>query len=153
MKPPPSPPPPPLALATYLPCAITPFLLRHLPPFSPGFKPPVTNMPAQTLLPNQSSLPTPQSTSSYWHQTPSQRLLNHRTTADLPSSSPVIIIGSGITGAFAARELVQAGKDVLILEAREACWGATGRVSQPSASLISNSFSRHTSFRTRKSSN
>lgn len=86
-------------------------------------------MTGQTLLPNQSSLPTPVSTVSYWHQNPSQRLINHRTTPSLPPSSPTILIGSGITGAFAARELVQAGKDVLMLEAREACWGATGRVS------------------------
>lgn len=86
-------------------------------------------MSTQTLLPNQSSLPSTNSTSSYWHQNPSQHLLNHRTTSTLPSSSPIVIVGSGITAAFAARELVLAGKDVLMLEAREACWGATGRVS------------------------
>ena len=86
-------------------------------------------MTVPALLPNQSSLPNRNSTSSYWHQSPSDKLLKHRTTPDLPNSSPVIIIGSGITGAFAARELVQAGREVLMLEAREACWGATGRVS------------------------
>jgi glycine/D-amino acid oxidase-like deaminating enzyme len=41
----------------------------------------------------------------------------------------VVIVGSGITGAFAARELVKGGRKVVMLEAREACWGATGRVS------------------------
>jgi len=43
----------------------------------------------------------------------------------------VVIIGSGVTGAFAARDLsLQADKKrVVMLEAREACWGATGRVS------------------------
>jgi glycine/D-amino acid oxidase-like deaminating enzyme len=44
-----------------------------------------------------------------------------------------VIIGSGIAGAFAAHYLASAehGKDVdvVMLEAREACWGATGRVS------------------------
>lgn len=43
----------------------------------------------------------------------------------------MVVIGSGITGAFAARELVLkgGGLDVVMIEAREACWGATGRVS------------------------
>lgn len=42
-----------------------------------------------------------------------------------------MIIGSGITGAFAARSLLQdysCNKKVVMLEAREACGGATGRV-------------------------
>lgn len=79
----------------------------------------------------QSDLPSQDSTKSYWHKEPSQALLGHRTTATLPSETDVVVVGSGITGAFAARELVNAGREVLMLEAREACWGATGRVSPP----------------------
>jgi glycine/D-amino acid oxidase-like deaminating enzyme len=45
----------------------------------------------------------------------------------------VVIIGSGIAGAFAAHYLAggehERDVDVVMLEAREACWGATGRVS------------------------
>jgi glycine/D-amino acid oxidase-like deaminating enzyme len=45
----------------------------------------------------------------------------------------VLIIGSGISGAFAAHYLAagEHGRDVnvVMVEAREACWGATGRVS------------------------
>lgn len=75
------------------------------------------------------SLPSSHPTSSFWHKHPSSFLLHHRTTAALPSSADVVIIGSGISGAFAARTLSQEeGMDVLMLEAREACWGATGRV-------------------------
>jgi hypothetical protein len=80
----------------------------------------------------QSGLPTPESTHSYWHKDPSGKLLGHRTTTDLPELADVVIIGSGITGAFAAHFLKDgdaAEKSVVMLEAREACWGATGRVS------------------------
>ncbi|KAF5551962.1 FAD dependent oxidoreductase [Fusarium phyllophilum] len=71
--------------------------------------------------------PSSKSTRSYWHRDPSDRLLCHRTTEELPTTADVVVIGSGITGAFAARELVTGGRSVLMLEAREACWGATGR--------------------------
>jgi hypothetical protein len=77
----------------------------------------------------QAGLPTPESTKSFWHSEPAETLLGHRTTDNLPSSADVVVVGSGITGTFAAQELVQGGKTVLLLEAREACWGATGRVS------------------------
>ena len=77
----------------------------------------------------QSGLPTPKSTHSYWHQSPSKILLGHRTTDNLPPTIDVVIVGSGISGSFAARELASLGRTVLLLEAREACWGATGRVS------------------------
>ncbi|KAK3370311.1 FAD dependent oxidoreductase [Podospora didyma] len=62
--------------------------------------------------------------------------LGHRTTAALPETADVVIVGSGITGAFAARFLKQrhaesggggGGGSVVVLEAREACAGATGR--------------------------
>lgn len=81
-------------------------------------------------LQGRSGLPTETSTASYWHSQPSAKLLGHRTTEDLPATASVVVVGSGITGAFAARELVRGARDVLMLEAREACWGATGRVSK-----------------------
>ncbi|KAF4124325.1 Glycine/D-amino acid oxidase (deaminating) [Geosmithia morbida] len=84
-------------------------------------------MTGLALQPGQSDLPSKHSTHSYWHQDPSPILLGHRTTPQLPTHASVVVVGSGITGAFAARELVQAGTDVVMLEAREACWGATGR--------------------------
>ena len=81
------------------------------------------------LLEQQADLPSAESTKSYWHKEPSETLLGHRTTQKLPAAADVVVVGSGITGAFAARELVGGGRSVLMLEAREACWGATGRVS------------------------
>ncbi|KAI1190342.1 FAD dependent oxidoreductase [Nemania serpens] len=75
----------------------------------------------------RAELPTPDSTHSYWHREPSKTLLDHRTTEDLPTTADVVVVGSGISAAFAARELVAGGRSVVMLEAREACWGATGR--------------------------
>lgn len=78
-------------------------------------------------------LPSRDSTKSYWLRDPTPFLQHHRTTPSLPPFAQVIIIGSGISGTFAARELLRDDADgivssVLMLEAREACWGATGRV-------------------------
>ncbi len=81
------------------------------------------------LQKGQAGLPTPESTKSFWHSEPAKALLGHRTTDSLPNTADVVVVGSGITGTFAAQELVNGGKNVLMLEAREACWGATGRVS------------------------
>jgi hypothetical protein len=80
------------------------------------------------LAHGRAGLPTPSSTASYWHRDPSAKLIGHRTSNELPPSTDVVVIGSGITGVFAAQELVDAGRSVLMVEAREACWGATGRV-------------------------
>ena len=53
----------------------------------------------------------------------------HRTSAFLPTSVSVLIIGSGITGSSIAYNLLsqQSAPSVLLLEARTACSGATGR--------------------------
>lgn len=81
----------------------------------------------------RATLPTPASSNSFWHSEPEDFLLGHRTTEDLPTEADIVIVGSGITGTSAARYLTEDeranGKSIVVLEAREACWGATGRVS------------------------
>lgn len=77
------------------------------------------------------SLPTPGSSLSFWHQTTrSFPYLNANHDTKVPRSRKYLIIGSGISGVLTAWELVNTGakgEDVLILEAREAVSGATGR--------------------------
>lgn len=77
----------------------------------------------------QAGLPVPNSTHSYWHREPSSTLLGHRSTPELPATADTIIIGTGMTGSFAARFLKESAPSsrLVVLEAREACWGATGR--------------------------
>lgn len=86
-------------------------------------------MTIRKLVPGQAGLPVPNPSDSYWLRDPEPELLGHRTTEELPDEVDVVVVGSGITGAFAARFLLEGGKEVLLLEAREAGWGATGRVS------------------------
>ncbi|KAK1816418.1 hypothetical protein LTR12_009197 [Friedmanniomyces endolithicus] len=90
-------------------------------------------------LPHQGSaagLPCERSSTSFWHSQPSPLLLAHRSTRNLPQTADVVVIGSGITGASVAHHLLAGangsrnndhGLNVVMLEAREACWGATGR--------------------------
>ena len=88
---------------------------------------PSTMSPA-TDLP---TLPVLNPTRSFWHTTHPNPLVHHRTTTNLPTRASVVIIGSGITGVFAARELIASGvTEVVVLEARDICSGATGRVSR-----------------------
>lgn len=79
----------------------------------------------------RASIPTPTSSNSFWHSEPNEFLLGHRTTEDLPAEADIVIVGSGITGTSAARYLAEderaKGKSIVLLEAREACWCATGR--------------------------
>lgn len=88
-------------------------------------------MSQSQLLKGQSGLPVDNPTKSYWLKEPSAKLLGHRTTKELPRSADVVIVGSGITGSFAAHFLkeLRPDLDVVVVEAREACSGATGRVS------------------------
>lgn len=91
-------------------------------------------MTIRRVVDGQAGLPSPNPTRSYWHTEPSSVLLGHRTTPELPATADIVVIGSGITGSFAAHFLKNGGAknaSVLMLEAREACWGATGRVSRP----------------------
>ena len=82
--------------------------------------------------PAPAPLPVPNPSKSFWHSEPSEFLLGHRTTEELPEYADVVIVGSGITGASAARYLAEEHVNwkIVMLEAREACWGATGRVSR-----------------------
>ncbi|PVH74127.1 DAO-domain-containing protein [Cadophora sp. DSE1049] len=56
-------------------------------------------------------------------------LFNYRTTAELPSSADIVIIGSGISGTLIAKTCLETWpeKSVAVLEARGFCSGATGR--------------------------
>ena len=74
------------------------------------------------------SLPHNDPTSSSWQDPPS-KLANHRSTPDLPSTADVVVIGSGVTGASVALNLLERypQSSVLLLEARTASSGATGR--------------------------
>lgn len=79
------------------------------------------------------NLPSESSTHSFWHTEPSPLLTAHRSTRNLPPTADVVVIGSGMTGASIAHHLLTTSSpptpalDVVMLEAREACWGATGR--------------------------
>lgn len=84
--------------------------------------------PPPQLHPN---LPRPSPCLSYWHRTtrafPYLNINKHHT---VPSSIKHVIIGSGIAGALTAFELLEgrvSPSDILILEAREAVSGASGR--------------------------
>lgn len=89
------------------------------------------NRQYQSLLQRLSSppgLPVPNPTSSYWlDDPPFPELVDIQ--SDLPETADVVIIGSGITGAAAARTVLGlAGSSrLVVLEARQLCSGATGR--------------------------
>lgn len=77
------------------------------------------------------SLPYPNSSLSYWHRTTRAfPYLNINKSNPLPASAQYVIVGSGISGALTAFDLLEAGispEEVLILEAREAVSGSSGR--------------------------
>lgn len=70
---------------------------------------------------------------SYWRKQVGP-IDNHRSTEHLPARADVVIIGAGYAGASIVHHIVEecVRRDspipsILILEAREACSGATGR--------------------------
>jgi glycine/D-amino acid oxidase-like deaminating enzyme len=70
---------------------------------------------------------------SYWRKHPAA-IDTHRSTADLVAYADIVVIGAGYSGASIVHHLVEenlrakrAIPSILILEAREACSGATGR--------------------------
>jgi hypothetical protein len=98
----------------------------------------------KTLTPNRSTsietqtqnppfpYPVPNSTIPFW-RTELHALDSHRSTAELPRSCDIAIIGAGFTGVAVVHHLLggeegrDAGEGIVILEAREACSGASGR--------------------------
>ena len=74
------------------------------------------------------AIPVLHPTVSSWQDPPAD-LANYRTSAELPTTTDVLIIGSGITGASLAYTLLNGPSPpaVLMLEARTVCSGATGR--------------------------
>ncbi|KAL8297377.1 hypothetical protein RB597_006466 [Gaeumannomyces tritici] len=74
------------------------------------------------------TLPRSDPTLSYW-QDPPDEIADLRSTPELPETADAVIIGSGITGAAVAWHLLEGdgGSNVVMLEARQICSGATGR--------------------------
>lgn len=87
-----------------------------------------------------SSLPVANSTKPFWRSSPDE-LDNHRSSEQLPAKADVVIIGAGYAGASIAHHLLeQIGERsqkpaIVILEAREACSGATGRNGKPQSHI------------------
>ncbi|KAI1859923.1 uncharacterized protein JN550_011842 [Neoarthrinium moseri] len=82
--------------------------------------------------------PVPNATVPYWRTEP-HALDTYRSTLDLPDLSDVIIVGAGFAGVTAAYYLLtddaSERPSVTLLEAREACSGATGRNGKPRGHL------------------
>jgi hypothetical protein len=69
-------------------------------------------------------------TVSYWQDPPDVDVADFLSGQTVPDTVDTVIIGSGITGSSIAYGLLNSSKaagKVLILEARQACSGATGR--------------------------
>ncbi|KAI1323890.1 FAD dependent oxidoreductase [Xylariaceae sp. FL0255] len=118
-------------------------------------------MEARTAIPV--TLPRPNPTQSYWQQDADPIIAEHRTTSTLPSKADTLIIGSGITGTAIAYNLLstqstttinnsERGNDpprrppsVVMLEARTACSGATGRNGGHTKAASYRTFAHHAS--------
>lgn len=77
--------------------------------------------------------PHPTSTLPFWRTDPHE-LDNHRSTELLPTQCDVLIIGAGYAGVTTAYHLLDANRmppSIVILEARQACSGATARNGDP----------------------
>ncbi|PVH75170.1 FAD dependent oxidoreductase [Cadophora sp. DSE1049] len=82
------------------------------------------------------SLPRANPTTSYWQDPPDPQLSDYLSSPTVSETADIVIIGSGITGAGIAWNLL-GGEDcltqqdqkerIVMLEARQACSGATGR--------------------------
>jgi glycine/D-amino acid oxidase-like deaminating enzyme len=85
--------------------------------------------PSLNQHPIRSTPPSPNPTQSFWQTSHPNNLTNHRSAPTLPAYADVVVIGTGITGTFAVHELLTRTTDlnILALEARTLCSGATGR--------------------------
>ncbi|KAI1191380.1 FAD dependent oxidoreductase [Nemania serpens] len=74
--------------------------------------------------------PVPHATVPFW-RTELHKLDSHRSTPDLPDKQDIIIIGAGFAGAtlayYLTKDATAPKPSITVLEAREACSGATGR--------------------------
>ena len=76
--------------------------------------------------------PVPNPTESYWQAKP-HRLASYRSSDTVPEHADIVIIGTGLAGVATAYHILKACADVqekpkvVLLEARQACSGATGR--------------------------
>lgn len=95
--------------------------------YQPQRKPPKnkhTNLMATTPC-----LPVPNATIPFW-RTDLDPLDSHRSTEELPSHCDILVIGAGYAGASTIHHILKQQTSplkILILEAREACSGASGR--------------------------
>lgn len=81
---------------------------------------------------NQPLLPVKNSMTSYWMKDP-HPLASYRTSSTVPEQCDIAIIGTGMSGAATAYHILSDPNigpekpSVVLLEARQACSGATGR--------------------------
>lgn len=76
-----------------------------------------------------SCLPVPNATIPFW-RTNLDPLDSHRSTEELPSHCDILVIGAGYAGASTVHHILKQQTSplkILLLEAREACSGASGR--------------------------
>lgn len=83
------------------------------------------------VLAQDPGLPNANPSISYWQLPPLEGVADHQ-SAQLPSEADVVIIGSGISGTSIAWHLLKEANrttplHIAMLEARQACSGATGR--------------------------
>ena len=73
-------------------------------------------------------LPREGPTVSYW-QDPPDEIADLRSTEEVPQEADIVIVGSGLSGATIAANLLseQPDKKIVLLEARQASSGASGR--------------------------
>jgi glycine/D-amino acid oxidase-like deaminating enzyme len=90
-------------------------------------------LPTKNTMDKRSAIavlpPQPNPTTSYWQDPPDPILADFQSTSTLPQFVHTVIVGSGITGASVAHNLLSSGfsSSTVILEARQTCSGATGR--------------------------
>lgn len=81
------------------------------------------------LMATTPCLPVPNATVPFW-RTNLDPLDSHRSTEELPSHCDILVIGAGYAGASTIHHILKQQTSplkILLLEAREACSGASGR--------------------------